>query len=373
VLRYIFPFVFILLLSCEDREAKVYRVPAEVQPFVESFMVEAASRGKRMVIDDLIIDYRYNIFTARAHAAGICKRRFGHTPVIHIDTTSANWKASAMSREQLVFHELCHCLLNRSHRNDTLLNGNFASIMKTSGETLYGPLLTAFKREYYIDELFDPATPSPAWAQINEKADTPFPATDTLFSDDFGELYYSEKDTLWVMDSTWLDSLTYRDWPLAENGKTRRWVRDGRFELESYMNGTYFVPFRVDLEAYDNFQIEVEMALLPPKGNMSFFWGGFDTKDLYSLVISHSGQVSIGISGQGTMFGKPAMPLAEGSFNQLIIRKRDCCYYFFLNGHLIDNMRFEALNGDLMGFGVSNGPTELWVERILITAYQNPL
>jgi hypothetical protein len=371
VSRFIFPILLLLFTSCQDRKAKVYSVPPEVQPYVESFLAEAANRGKRMVIDDLIIDYRYNIFTARAHAAGICRRRFGHTPVIHIDTTSPNWRISDMSREQLIFHELAHCLLGRSHRNDTLLNGNFASIMKASGETMYGPLMSAFKREYYIDELFDPNTPAPAWAQVNETILTHFPATDTLFFEDFAEQFFVEQDTAWMNDPEWMDSLTYKTWPLSTTTRTRRWVREGRFELESYVAGNYFVPFQLNVEDFDHFQIEVDLALIHSKGNMSFFWGGLDTRDLYSVVISYAGQVSIGVSGKGTMQGKPAMPLKEGDYNSLVIRKKSCCYYFFLNGRLIDNLRYEPLNGSLMGFGISNGPTELWLDRIIVTAYND--
>lgn len=354
-------------LSCVDREAKVYEVPSEVQPYVESFIVEAAERGKRLVIDDLIITYKYNIFTAKAHAAGICRKRFGHTPIIHIDTTSSNWKNSEMSREQLIYHELCHCLLDRRHKDDLLMNGNYASIMKTNGETLYGPLLNKFKREYYLSELFNPNTDPPSWAQVLETATTHFHYTDTVFIDHFGdEVLFIDSLGNAFLDSTWVDSLTYRAWPLAEDIKTRRWVREGRLELTSFDRGVFFIPFETDLNLFDNFQIEVDMALVTDAGNMAFYWGGSNTKDMYVVTISNNGFVSIGHTGLGTMAAKSGNELAQGDYNRLIIRKKDAFYFIFLNEKLIDNLSFEPINGNMMGVGVSGAPTELWVDRIAI-------
>lgn len=352
------------LFACQDRDAKVYQVPAELEPYIEQFVVEAAKRGRRLVVDDLIISYRHNIFTANAHAAGICRKRFGHTPIIHIDTTSPNWRASEMSREQLVFHELCHCLLDRRHRNDTLLNGNFASIMKSSGETLYGPRLTAFKRDYYLDELFHPATPAPGWAQLSETFETPLSFSDTVYFEDFGSALLLA-DTLPESSLKW-DSLNYKDWPLADNSRTRRWVREGRFELQSYNSGSFFVPFNIDLDTLTHFQVDIELALVQNAGNMTFFWGGSDARDLHSIVISNKGSVSVGITGQGTMFTKTGLQLNSGDYNLLSIRRKDCCYYLFLNGRLIDHMRYEPLQGSLAGFGVSGEATELWVNQILV-------
>lgn len=358
----------LLLTACADRDTKVYEVPAEVQPIVEKFIFEAGIRGKRMKVDDLVITYKNNLFSDYNKAAGICRRRYGHTPVIHIDTNSANWKSSEMSREQLVFHELCHCLLGRGHKDDWLQNGNYASIMKSDGEILYGPILNSHKRDYYLDELFEPNTEYPAWAQVTETAQSFFPVTDTLFYERFGDERLS--DTLTIYDTIQADSIHYKDWILGEGSLTRRWVKDGLLQLESFQRGTFFISYNTDLTEWDNFQIAVELALV--KGDqtrLAVYWGGSQANDLYSFTLSNEGYATIGNTTTGVVFAKNDLPVGNGEFNQLIIRKKDCCYYIFLNDTLVDNMRFEPLNGTLMGIGISGDPGEVWVNEIIITAF----
>jgi len=54
-------------------------------------------------------------------------------------------------REQLLFHELGHCLLNRWH-NDEIIDGEPVTLMHpflNAAEVAY-----SYKREYYIKELF---------------------------------------------------------------------------------------------------------------------------------------------------------------------------------------------------------------------------
>jgi len=371
VIRVIFVCLVLLFVSCKDRKVKVYEVPDEVQPYVSSFLVEAARRGNRLVIDDLIVTYEYDMITSRVHAAGLCRKRYGHTPIIHIDTTSPNWKASDMSKEQLVFHELCHCILGRGHTEDTLLNGNPASIMKPTGETLYGPILTAFKREYYIDELFDPLTEKPAWAQLPESYNRGVNVIDTIFYENFLSLSYvinDAGDTTEIVDTVWKDKTTYKDWALGENVYTRRWVMDGRLELESYARGTFFIPFYVTLPEKDDFEITLEMVLPGGKGGiMSYYWGGSSPKDPYALVMSDDGYVSVGEVSLGVMTAKAGLPVRNDDYNTITIRRIGTYYYIYINGRFLDNLQFEPLHGDMMGVGVSGHPTEIWVRKILVT------
>jgi hypothetical protein len=58
----------------------------------------------------------------------------------------------------------------------------------------------------------------------------------------------------------------------------------------------------------------------------------------------------------------------EDQINQLTIRKKNGNYFFFINQQLVDNQHFEVLNGNLMGIGVSNGPTTVFWDGIVITA-----
>jgi len=75
--------------------------------------------------------------------------------------------------EVLIFHELGHCYLGRIHDNRRLPNGDPRSIMVKEGLDLYNPCIypigyeicgEAYKRLYYVDELFDEQTEIPDWA-----------------------------------------------------------------------------------------------------------------------------------------------------------------------------------------------------------------
>lgn len=368
--KYLF-FICLLLFSCKDRSLKVYEVPKDIQPYVSSFLAEAGKRGQRLVIDDLIITYKFNLLSSSTQAAGLCRRRFGHTPMIFIDTTSPNWKASDFSREQLVFHELCHCILDRGHNSDTLLNGNPASIMKPSGETIYGPVLNEFKREYYIDELFNSKVEPPVWAQVNETYSTPYGTLDTLFYENFN---YSELEDSILNEAYFFDSLLVKEWSLGKNSVVRREVIDDRIELESFEKGSYIIPFNVKIPDSSDFEIRVNLAIPGGKyGNMVFYWGGSSVKDAYAIIINHDGLVSVGQISNGVVASKPNVKIYNDVFNELLLRKVGNAYYLFVNGQFIDNLRFEKLNGTLFGIGVSGQASEVWVDDILVnTIGKNP-
>jgi len=161
--------LLVVLMSCDDEEDNlIYNVPTEVQPFVDAFVAEAAARGQTIETDNLIVE-----LTAPVENGGqfVCGVTFG--PIVNvaqnlvqIDTQCLAWRHSEISREVLMFHELGHALLLRHHRTDQLPNFDFASIMVSSTwniDDFY--IFDLTKREYYIDELFDPDTPIPEWAQ----------------------------------------------------------------------------------------------------------------------------------------------------------------------------------------------------------------
>lgn len=177
-----FTSVFTLLLllsalSCRpapeaDPEPKQYQVPAEVEPYVERFREAARQRGRAIPADNLII----TLGVPRSQAAcGQCLRQPGQTPRITLSTNALCWKdASTEEREALVFHELGHCWLNRDHRDDRFPTNAFVSLMNAGDVSVYAVCRYPInddacdkrpRRPYYHDELFDPATPAPAWSR----------------------------------------------------------------------------------------------------------------------------------------------------------------------------------------------------------------
>ena len=175
-MRPIICLLLLVLIGChrqsESPHEPVYTVPDEFVPFVEQFKAEAQQRGNILPANDLIIKF------GKTSAENICGESLlqtNQTPVITISIDPTCWqKAYKEAKEALIFHELGHSWLGRAHRNDKLPDGSYASLMNFDDVTIYAtcqypigdsPCDKRSRRTYYIDELFDPNTPIPAWAK----------------------------------------------------------------------------------------------------------------------------------------------------------------------------------------------------------------
>ncbi len=169
--------ILLLALSCRspavrEPEPKQYRVPAEVEPYVEEFREAARQRGQAVSTDNLIV--QFGLVDDRG-TCGQCSRQAGQTPRIILSTDALCWKdATSEEREALVLHELGHCWLNRDHRADRFPNGLYVSLMNPDDVGVYAVCRYPInnnacdkrpRRAYYHDELFNPATPAPAWSR----------------------------------------------------------------------------------------------------------------------------------------------------------------------------------------------------------------
>lgn len=169
--------LLLAVLSCQPRpqaepEPKQYSVPTDVEPYVQAFREIAQQRGQVIPADNLIVQFGN---TQGQDACGQCNRDAGKTPRITIKTDELCWKnASQQEREALIFHELGHCWLNRDHRPDRFPNKIYVSLMNADDVGIYATCRYPIgedvcdkrpRRLYYLDELFNPATPAPAWGK----------------------------------------------------------------------------------------------------------------------------------------------------------------------------------------------------------------
>lgn len=157
--------------SSSQPEPTQYSVPAEVEPYIQSFRNEAQKRNFTVSTANLIVTFGA---IQREDVCGQCLLESGKTPRIILRSDGYCWKnANENERECLIFHELGHCLLNRAHKMDLFPNGSFVSLMNPGDVTVYASCRYPIddecdkrpRRSYYIDELFDPATPTPAWGK----------------------------------------------------------------------------------------------------------------------------------------------------------------------------------------------------------------
>ena len=165
------------LLSCQrsqrpEPEPKQYSVPAGVETYVQRFRDETRKRGQTPATDNLIITFGS---TQGTDACGQCFLDPGQTPRIILSTNAYCWQsASDNERECLIFHELGHCLLYRSHRTDRFPNDAYISLMNPNDVSVYATCRYPIgnddcdkrpRRAYYLDELVAPATPAPVWGK----------------------------------------------------------------------------------------------------------------------------------------------------------------------------------------------------------------
>lgn len=170
--------LLILALSCQSPpqpapapEPVQYNVPDEVEPYVQIFRDLARQHRQTVQSDNLVITFGK---TTDNNACGQCLLAAGKTPRITLSTDPLCWKqASTQERECLVLHELGHCLLKRAHLTTRFPAGMYTSLMNPDDVGVYATCRYPIdndacdrrpRREYYVNELFDTRTPSPAWA-----------------------------------------------------------------------------------------------------------------------------------------------------------------------------------------------------------------
>lgn len=161
---YILSILLILVfISCSDSANDVVIDP-ELQPYVDRFIAEAASRGIEIDLEESGLDMIFEEDISTAEYAGICRYKLGANEIA-ID--KERWDASSETRKEwLVYHELGHCVLDRRHRNDQFENGMWKSMMRgdLSQEQSRLPLCYIWERDkYFIDELFDENVAVPDW------------------------------------------------------------------------------------------------------------------------------------------------------------------------------------------------------------------
>ena len=171
--------LLILLAACSGKEAPepVYQVPGEVEPYIQQFITEARLRGKEMAITNLVVTFGP---TVSSDVCGACLPGSadpnGQVRIVLSNDPYCWQELTPEDREELVFHELGHCVLGRiAHRNDRLPNGDYASLMNGIGTGLYTRCVydigggndcdRRYRRQYYLDELFDENMPPPDWGK----------------------------------------------------------------------------------------------------------------------------------------------------------------------------------------------------------------
>lgn len=138
--------VTVFLLGC-DRPTHTFNVDSALLPYVEEFRAEALAQRSTVSIDELDMHFA-NTSGFGPGVVGRCEH--GLVPQVTIDPVW--WSiATPNNRENIVFHELGHCILMRDHDYAMLAPGVPASIMYP---VVIPDSIYASHHTYYMYELF---------------------------------------------------------------------------------------------------------------------------------------------------------------------------------------------------------------------------
>lgn len=207
----------IILCFCEvPKDPEPTRVvPEIIEPYIQRFIAEGAARGYEISIDKLIVEFESPIGDENHPSANCATAPDLSTPIIKLDTTLTWWRLGDMTREEVIFHELGHCILGQPHRNGLLSNGDPVSLMRAESPLLYlfiesVDINLTFKRDYYLDELFDQGASVPCWIQPDQPTQA-----DLLSIDDinfgFRDLLIDHEGEVWGSDFSQLSRFNGTD------------------------------------------------------------------------------------------------------------------------------------------------------------------
>jgi len=159
--------IFFAACSTEDAKFSNINVEEAFEPYVAAFIEEGAKRGYDIDFEDTGLTI---VFGNTPNASASCSEIAGHDWGSHqIIVNKDAWVSLNDSLQQrLIFHELGHCELNRTHFNEKFEDGSWVSIMRgdplTQAEEQLPIPYFGFRKNYYIDELFDEQVQAPDWA-----------------------------------------------------------------------------------------------------------------------------------------------------------------------------------------------------------------
>ncbi len=148
----LFSLCILLFTQCGDSDTYILKeeVDEEIIGYFISFALEGELRGRSINWNFEKVSTEF--VDSDSDVIGNCMTFSDGTNLINVDKT--NWNASSdLKKEFLIFHELGHCVLERSHTNAATARGTCKSIMN-SGENICITNYSFSTRDAYLDELF---------------------------------------------------------------------------------------------------------------------------------------------------------------------------------------------------------------------------
>ncbi len=323
--------IILNMLSC--RKEDNYQVEAELDPYLQLFLQEASKRGMNLNVEENGLLMKFDNLTPPT--IGLCT--YSNPILVQIDPTYWNkvkeYDNCEDLRQNVVFHELAHGLLNREHDNGTLDNSEWKSLMCGGDlfhERSWQVNFRGERRQYYLDELFNARTPQPSWAEYGVK-----------FSGEKGKQIIK------------LD-LSEEKKTTNQNGNVYQ-ISNGNYTISINEKNNIIVPLFVDLNLTGDFYYEVVLTgNLVGNGECTGLVATYEEKEernyhLFSLIKNRTyGDYRCYASNTKCMDPIAEVILKTGvcniknEYTTLGIERRGSELYFYINDQLIYRNDFDA-------------------------------
>ncbi len=162
----IFTLIILSLLLSACAKEKVTNINPEFSVYVARFEQMGSVVGVNVDVKSVTITFDDSL--SGTNTLGVC-RYGGDSVVPQITINPQFWKSSSVSnsaREQLMFHELGHCVLNRPHRTEVMKASDANANLPVSIMYPYHLKQVVYEGNYqnYLTELFLQTAPSVIYA-----------------------------------------------------------------------------------------------------------------------------------------------------------------------------------------------------------------
>ncbi|MEI7504528.1 MAG: hypothetical protein WCJ61_14710 [Paludibacter sp.] len=342
--------------SCKDHNE--YRVDSEFSLYLQRFETIAATHKDTFNVntDGLIIEFA----NLKDNTAGLTH----YEDPIRIEIDQTYWNdisttaGADMMKEDLIFHELGHGLLNRSHLNTTLENGDWKSMMcggDKVNERSWNINYHGERRAYYLNELFDESTPAPNIASKQLLVDT------TGFSSSLSLNFNTSKPT---------------DFPVVDVAEYKRNLANGRLCYQSKMADAYLLLYLSNVINNLKSDFSFQLTIQSSSSNVNDQFGLIfktDSINQYSkfddyFTINNNQKMYMGNYTWYSYFTELEKPiiLANGKNTLKVFKIGGMLYYFINKQYCYSNEIVGTYPQYNFGFMVPPNGT-VWLDNLIIS------
>jgi len=343
------------LISCNDPHE--YLVDDEFTPYIRQFELQSELRGKTIDLEKtgLIVEFA----DLKDNQAGLCH----YEKPIRIQIDKSYWQAVGKSqnadlmKEELLFHELGHGILGRSHINNTLENGDWKSVMcggDKVNDRSWNINYRGMRRTYYIDELFDEKVAAPDFAGLKFNTDT----------SGFSSKFFLNFDTNKPSDT---------GWETTSNNNYNISIENQHLKFTSNINSSciLLIPTNVNIQYGFIFDCDIQCQSASTKNQFGIIFGNNsnNVENLEYFCINNAQNMYMGnrkCYSYNTEITKNE--ILPNVFNHLkIIQSDNMLYYFINNTYVYCSEPEPDIQGNQFGFIVpGNGIVRIDNFRIAI-------